>query len=183
MKDRESRRFRVKATYRGKHAIFNVEATTGRKAVAEARRQAKAQEMQFIAVNSVTPVEKTVIGYSTEYGAPLTTLGGAYSPPGTGVIYAGETSKGENMFLSLDEINYHIGTVWERMVVFVPRPDEPPLKAYEQDGRVFLDDGVSGRQELLCRSPMELMLMVYEWSTYAGYCSEDFDVFVENWWE
>ena len=148
--------------------IFDVEATTGSKAVAEARHQAKACGMQFIQINSVTPAEKTVIRYSSEYGAPLTTLGGSYSPPDTGIIYSGEASIGEQEMLSLDEINDRIGTVWGRMVVLVPKPDEPPLKAYEQGGRVFLDDGVSGRQELLWRSPMELVSMApRNWATGA----------------
>ena len=65
----------------------------------------------------------------------------------------------------------------------VPSPHEGLLKAYGQDGRVFLDDEVSGRLELLCRSPMELMLMVYEWATHIGYSSDDFDVLVETCWE
>ena len=68
-------------------------------------------------------------------------------------------------------------------MVFVPRPDDSPLRAYEQDGRVFLDDGVSGRQELVARTPMELVMMLYEWATYVGYCSEDFDDFVDQCWE
>ena len=63
-----------------------------------------------------------------------------------------------------------------------PQAGESPLKAYDQDGRVFLDDGVSGRQELLAWTPMELMMMLYEWATYVGYCSDDFDVFVQDCW-
>ena len=82
----------------------------------------------------------------------------------------------------MGEINGRIENVWERMHVFVPKPDESPLKAHEQDGRCFLDDGLSGRQELLGRSPVELMLMMYEWATYAGYFSDDFNEFVENCW-
>ena len=163
--------------------IFKVEATTGSKAVAEARRQARVRGMQFIMVNSVTPVEKTVIKYSSEYGTPLTTPGGSDVSQDTGAIYAGEVSMGEQELLSLDEINDRIETVWERMVVFVPRPDDPPLKAYEQDGRVFLDDGISGRQELLSQTPTELMLMLYDWASYVGYYSDDFDVFVDECWE
>ena len=183
MKGHEPRRFRVIATYRRNSVVFIVEATTGTKAVAEARRQAKTRGMKFIMVNSVKPVEQTVIRYSPEYGAPLTALGDPYIPSDIGVSYAGEAPCGEVGLLSLDEINDRIGNMWERMLVFVPRPDASPLKAYEQDGRFFLDDGSSGRQELLSRSPMELALMIYEWATYSGYCSDDFDVFVENCWE
>ena len=183
MKGHESRRFRVIATYQRNRVVFNVEATTGTKAVAEARRQAKTRGMKFIMVNSVRPVEQTVISHSAEFGAPLTSLGGSYIPPDTGVSYAGEPSCGRVGFLSLDEINDRIGKVWEHMQVFVPRPDESPLKAYELEGRFFLDDGLSGRQELLSRSSVELVLMIYEWATYTGYCSDDFDVFVENCWE
>lgn len=183
MKDRDSRHFRVKATIRGMHVIFKVEATTGSKAVAEARRQARDRGMEFIMVNSVTPVEKTVISYSSEYGAPLTTLGGSDISPDIGAIFAGEIPKRGPDFLSLDEINNRIETVWERMVVFTPRPDDPPLKAYGLDGRVFLDDGINGRQELSSHTLIELMMMLYDWATYVGYYSDDFDVFVDECWE
>ena len=176
--------YKVGATYRGNHVVFTVEASTGPKAVAEARRQAKAQGMQFITVNYVRPVEQTIIRHGTEYGAPLTALGGTYNPSDTGIIHAGETTAGEGeSVMSVDDINRRIRDVWERMVLFVPRPDGSPLKAYEQDGRIFLDDGESGRQELVARTPMELVMMLYEWATYAGYCSEDFDDFVDQCWE
>ena len=56
------------------------------------------------------------------------------------------------------------------------------LKAYEQGGRLFLDDGVSARQELLSRSPIDLVMMLYEWVTYAGDFSGDFEDFVQNCW-
>ena len=161
---------------------FTAEATTGSKAAAEARRQAKAQGMQSIMVSYVKPVEQTIFRYDPDYGAPLTTLGGSCNPLDMGTMYAGETPGIEETTLSVDEINKRIREVWERMVVFLPRPDEPPLKAYEQDGRVFLDDGVNGRQELLTRSPLELVMMLYEWATYVGYCSDDFDDFVEICW-
>ena len=183
MKHQEIHLYRVGATYRGKSVVFTAEATTGSKAVAEARRQAKAQGMQFITVNYVRSVEQTIIRYGTDYGAPLTALGGTYNPSDTGIIHAGETTVGEGEALSVGEINDRIRKVWEQMIVFVPRPEESPLKAYEQDGRVFLDDGVSGRQELLARTPMELVMMLYEWVTYVGYCSEDFDDFVDQCWE
>ena len=80
MKHQEIYLYRVGATYRGKSVVFTAEATTGAKAVAEARRQAKAQGMQFITVNYVRPVGQTIIRYGTEYGAPLTALGGHTIP-------------------------------------------------------------------------------------------------------
>ena len=182
MENQEPRKYKVTATHRRKRVIFTVEATTGSKTVAEARRQAKAQGVKFMVVNSIEPAEGTTIRYAADYGAPLTALGGTYDPSATGAIYAGETPHAEDVTLSLEEINVRIRDVWERMVVFIPRPDEPPLKAYEQDGRVFLDDGVSGRQELFSGSPMELVMMLYDWATYVGYCSEDFDAFVGQCW-
>ena len=139
--------------------------------------------MQFILVNYVRPRERTVIRYSTDYGAPLTALGGITDPQYAGNMHAGKFPQAKETTLSLAEINSRIRDVWNRMVVFAPRPDEPPLKAYEQDGRVFLDDGVSGRQELLERAPMELVMMLYEWATYVGYSSDDFDDFAEQCWE
>ena len=182
MSNQEISKYKVGATYRGKSIVFTVEATTGTKAVAEARRQAKTQGMQSIMVSCVKPVERTIFRYGPDYGAPLTTLGGSCNPPDMGAMHAGETPGIEETTLSVDEINNRIRDVWERMVVFIPRPDEPPLKAYEQDGRAFLDDGVNGRQELLTRSPLELVMMLYEWATYVGYCSDDFDDFVEICW-
>ena len=183
MKNQENRRYRVVATYRGEHVAFTVEATTGSKAVAEARRQAKAKGMQFIMVDWVKPVERTVVKSGTGYGPPLAALGGTYNPLETGFMYAGEAPGTEETTLCLEEINNRIRDVWERMVVFVPRPDEPPLKAYGLDGRVFLDDGASGRQELLERTPKELAMVLYDWATYVGYCSEDFDDFVDQCWQ
>ena len=182
MNNRETRQYRVGATYQGEQVVFTVEATSGTKAVAEARQQARTQSMKFIMVNYVKPAERTIVRYGTDHGPPLTALGGTCNLPGTEAIYAGETHQVEELTLSVGEINDHIRNVWNRMVVFVPRPEEPLLKAYEQDGSVFLDDGVSGRQELLSRSPMELVMMLYEWATYVGYCSDDFGVFVENCW-
>ena len=43
MKDQDVRLYKVGATYRGEHVVFDAEATTGSKAVAEARRQARAR--------------------------------------------------------------------------------------------------------------------------------------------
>lgn len=183
MKNQENRRYKVAATYRGEHVAFTVEATTGSKAVAEARRQARAKGIHFITVNWVKPVDRTVVKYDTGYGPPLAALGGTYNPLETGFIHAGETPTPQETPLALEEINGRIRDVWERMVVFAPRPNDPPLKAYDLDGRVFLDDGVSGRQELLERTPMELVMMLYDWVTYVGYCSEDFDDFVDQCWQ
>ena len=182
MKNQGVRMYRVGATYRGERVVFTVEATTGPKAAAEARRQARAQGMQSITVNYVKPVERTIFRYSPDCGPPLTALGDSHNPPDIGAVHAGETPNVQGTKLSVDEINDRIRDVWERMVVFVPRPDEPPLKAYQQDGRVFLDDGVNGRQELLNRSPMELVTMMYEWATYVGYSSDDFEDFVDICW-
>ena len=33
------------------------------------------------------------------------------------------------------------------------------------------------------RTPMDLMMMLYDWATYVGYSSEDFYDFVEQCWE
>ena len=174
--------YRVGTTYRGERVVFTVEATTGPKAAAEARRQARAQGMQPITVNYVRPVERTIFRYSPDCGAPLTALGDSCNLLYEGAVHAGETPGVPGTKLSVDEIKDRIRDVWERMVVFVPRPDEPPLKAYRQDGRVFLDDGINGRQELLDQSPMELVTMLYEWATYVGYSSDDFEDFVEICW-
>ena len=133
----------------------------------------------FSLVNYVRPMERTVIRYSTDYGAPLTALGGTSDLSDTVAMPAGELPATGETLPTVAEVNSRIGDMWAKMVTFVPRPEESPLKAYEQDGRVFLDDGVSGRQELLARTPMELMMM-YEWATYVGHCSDDF---VEQCWE
>ena len=182
MKKLETRQYQVGATFQGEQVVFKVEATSGTKAVHEARRLARTQGMRFISVQYVKPKERTIVRYGMDYAPPLIALGGTCQFAGTEEIHAGETHKVEETTLSVGEINDHIGNVWNQMVVFSPRPEEPPLKAYEQDGHIFLDDGVSGRQELLMRTPMELIMMLYDWATYTGYCSDDFDVFVENCW-
>ena len=176
-------RYRVSATHQGESVVFNVEATTGTKAVAEARRQARLQGMKFIMVNQVTPVEPTIFRYDADSEDPLTARGGAnYNPPDTGALYAGKEPGTQLTTLSLNEITDRIQTVWDRMVVFTPRPDVSPLRAYEQNGRVYLDDGISGRLELLERTSLELVMVLYEWATYTGYSSEDFGEFVQQCW-
>ena len=182
MTNRQNRRYRVGATYQGKPVVFNVVATTGPKAVAEARHQARTKGMKFIVVNYVNPVQQTIIMHGMDYGAPLTAMGGPCNISETESMYAGESSNVNTRTISVGEINDFIRRLWEWLVVFVPKPDAPPLKAYEQGGRVFLDDGVNSRQELLSRSPIDLVIMLYEWVTYTGYFSGDFEDFVQNYW-
>ncbi len=172
-------RYRVQATHRRRSIEFTVKAPDSKKAVAQARRMGKACGMNRILVHRVTELDDAIIEYTSFYGAPLIALGGeAGKPPSR----AGNSLPTGIPSLSVKELNTKIGDVWDRLVVFTPKPDHVQLKAYELDGRVFLDDGVSGRQELCERSSFELAMLLYEWITFAGYYCDDFSTFVEDYW-
>ncbi len=141
-------RDRVIATYKRSRAGFTVTAPTGKKAVAEARRIAKAQGMGRIQVNRVEMLDDFTITHNPFFDAPLTMLGGNCQETDTGITYAERTFADVVPTLSVTELNAKIENVWNHLVSFTPRPEGPPLKAYELKGRVFIDDGLSGRQEL-----------------------------------
>ena len=124
-------RYRVTATYKGKHLAFTVEADSGHKAQAEARRRAKVLGMNRIFVNQVGPTEKVVIKSTTNHGTPFAALGGERLNTDPGTEVAGGPVTPGMPILSLDEINAKIAAAWDRLVCFAPRPDCPPLKAYE----------------------------------------------------
>ena len=54
-----------------------------------------------------------------------------------------------------------------------------PLRAYEQEGRIFLGDGVHVVAELAERTLEELQEVLYDWAVFAGYTNEDFEDFIE----
>ncbi len=68
------------------------------------------------------------------------------------------------------------------MRLFVSEPQEPPLRVYELGGKIYLDDGANGRSELVSPTQIELAMFLYDWATYTGYCSEDFDDFIQQCW-
>ena len=126
----------------------------------EARRQAKADGKQPIMVNSVHPVtEPADTTCEDTYNFPLTELGGT-TDHSLENIYASNKGPTLQRSLTIEDIKQTIEKMWNNMVVFVPRPEEPPLKAYELDGRAYLDDGTSGRLELLDRTPQELVMVL-----------------------
>ena len=177
--NRKIQQYKVGATANGNPMEFTVEATTGTRAVAEARRQAKKDGLQRITVNYVRPIRESDYEDRTDYTTSPDQLGGPHASTGITILQADELPNNKTPSLSLEEINRRIKEMWGRMVVFTPIPEEPPLKAYEQAGHIFLDDGLSGRAQLESLAPMELAMMFYEWATYTGYCSEDFDNFLE----
>ena len=181
-KETELNRYKIVATYKGEQLTFKATATNGRKAVVEARRIAKERGMKRIFVNSVRELDKVTIEYTPFHEAPLTAPGGTCDNLEWGQVYAGVTLPAELPTLTVNETNEKIESAWNHLICFTPRPDQSPLKAYELDGKVFVDDGVSGRQELYERSLPELAMLVYEWSIYAGYYSDDFEVFVKESW-
>ena len=175
-------RYKIIATYKGERVTFKAIAANGRQAVAEARRIAKERGMKRIFVNSVKKLDNVTIQYTPFHEAPLNALGGTCDNIDWSEIYSGMTPPTEVPTLSVDEVNEKIENAWKLLVCFAPRPDQSPLKAYELGGKVFVDDGVSGRQELYEHSLPELAILVYEWSIYAGYYSDDFEVFVKESW-
>lgn len=175
-------RYRVVATYKQNRVGFTVTASTSRKAVAEARSISKAQGMSRIQVNYVKKLDDFVIVYHPFFDAPLTMLGGVCQDVDKEITYAERTSSDVVPTFSLAELNAKIENVWNHLVSFTPRPDRPPLRAYKLNGRIFVDDGFSGRQELYNRSPFELAMLLYDWVTYAGYYSDDFEQFVKESW-
>ena len=178
----ETHTFRVGATAKGRRLEFTVTATTGTKAVAEARLKAKAQGIPRIMVNYVRPVNDLVFTYAPDYEDAPTEMGGTYNPADFQPLHAGQTPSSEVPTLSFEETPKLIKTMWERLVVFVPKPEVPPLIAYQQGDRLFLDDGISGRVEISNSSIMDLVMLFYDWVTYTGWCSEDFDDFLEMCW-
>ena len=72
-------------------------------------------------------------------------------------------------FLSVSEMNSEIQLVL----------GEVPLKAYEKDRHIILDDGVNepaGADDL---TAIELIELLYDWAVFAGYTNEDFEDFLE----
>ena len=55
--------------------------------------------------------------------------------------------------------------------------------SFASAGAGFRNKQACGGRELVERTPMELVMMLYDWATYVGYSSEDFDDFVEQCWE
>ena len=174
--------YKVVATYGRARVVFVVEAKNGRQATAKARHEAKGQGMNRILVNSVREFDEVVIEFAPLHEAPLTALGGTCDVVDWSTVYAGMARPHGVPVLSVDQINARIEEVRSRFVFFVPKPERSPLIAYELVGRVFIDDGVSGRQELYERSPFELAFLLYEWSVYVGCYSDEFDQFVEEIW-
>ena len=174
--------YSVSYTYRGRKMQFRVDAASGAAAVTEVRRLAKAQGMNRIFVNQVRQLAKIVVEYKPTFATPLTELGGNDLNLNQYRNQAGASRPIDGLCMYIAEINAKIESVWANFAGFVSIPDSPPLKAYELGGRMFLDDGVSGRQELFDRSPFEVALLMYEWATYTGYICDDLDVFVEDYW-
>ena len=178
----ETRQYRVEVTYNGERLVFRVTASGGPQAVKEARQLAKKHGMQRIMVNLVQPIEMVTFKYEADYAPPLLTLGGTATSFEATNAHAVDEDLTAETTLSADDVRRIIKHVWERMVVFVPKPHEPPLIAYELDGRVYLDDGISGRLELIAPTQIETVMLLYDWATYAGYCSEDYDEFIQQCW-
>ena len=175
-------RYKIGATQKGLSVEFTVQARNGRKAVVEARRIAKAQGTGRILVNYVRRLDKVTYEYAPFYDAPLATMGGPCHELDLATVFAGMVQPSTVPVLSVNELNAKIERVWDHLVCFVPRPDRSPLKAYGLDGRIFLDDGVSGRQELYQRSSCELAILLYDWLTYVGYYCDDFEQFTKELW-
>ncbi len=70
--------------------------------------------------------------------------------------------------LSLAEISAEI----ERVLGIVP------LKAYEENGSIFLSDGISAPAEVEDRTLIGLMELFYDWAVFVGYTNEDFEDFL-----
>lgn len=181
-KESELCRYRITASHKGQRVKFVVEARNGTKAVAKVRQQAKAVGMSRILVNSVRPLRELVIRHTTCFGAPLAVMGGESPHTDWGEAFAGGSLGTGLPFMALHEINAKIEEVWERLVCFKSVPSRPPLRAYQLGGRVFLDDGCSGRQELLEGTPMELAMLLCDWVIYAGYYCGEFEDFVADLW-
>ena len=178
----ELQRYRITFTYKGRRLGFTVEARDGTKAEAEARRRSKALGMNRVLCNSVRSLDKFVFKSTTNYGAPLEVLGGDSPNTNWANEFAGIAATSGMPVLSLHEINGKIAAAWDHLVCFKATPNNPPLIAYELGGRMFLDDGCSGRQELRDRSLFEVVMWLYEWMTYAGYTSNNFEDFIEECW-
>ena len=174
--------YRIAATYRRERLTFKITADNGSQAVAEARRIARERGMKRIFVNSVRMLDKVSIQYTPSHQAPLNAPGGTCDNMDWSQIYSGITRTEETQTLSVHQVNEKIENAWKLLVCFAPRTDQSPLKAYELGGRVFVDDGMSGRQELYERSLPELAMLIYEWLIYAGYYSDDFEVFIKESW-
>ena len=174
--------YKVIATYGLTRVVFVVEAKNGRQATVQARREAKASGMNRILVNSVKKLDEVVVEFAPLHEAPLSALGGTCDNTDWSTVYAGMARPRGVPALSVGQLNAKIEDVWGRFVFFTSKSDRPPLKAYELRGRFFLDDGVSGRQEIYERSLFELAMLLYEWSVYVGCYSDEFDQFVEEVW-
>ena len=178
----ETHTFRVGVTTKGRRLEFMVKATTGTKAVSEARLKAKDEGIPRIIVNYVRPVNDTVFRYVPDYEDAPTELGGTYNPTDFQSLHAGQTPSSEVPTISLEETKKLIKIMWERLVVFVPKQELPPLIAYQQGDLLFLDDGISGRVEVSNSSIIDLVILFFDWATYTGWCSEDFDDFLGMCW-
>ena len=180
--EREVARFRVEVACKDEVLRFHVEAHNGTKAVAEVRRLARDRGMNRIFVKQVQKLVRVEVEYKPCYGASLVALGGECLNIDWGTVQAGASVPTGITPLSVSEMNARIQAVWGNLPRFAPIPDSASLKVYELDGRVFLDDGVSGRQQLFHCSLFELGMLLYEWLTYVGYVCDEFDAFVEYYW-
>ena len=79
----ERHRYRVGTTANGHRVEFTVEATTGEKAVAEARRQARKDGLQRITVNYVSVIPDTDNEDNPDYTVSQEQQGGPYSSTGS----------------------------------------------------------------------------------------------------
>lgn len=56
---------------------------------------------------------------------------------------------------------------------------EVPLKAYEENGRIFLGDGVNNPAQVEDPTQIGVIELLYEWAVFTGYTNEDFEDFLE----
>lgn len=54
-----------------------------------------------------------------------------------------------------------------------------PLKAYEENGRIFLSDGVNEAAEIDDLSLIGVTELLYDWAVFTGYTNEDLESFLE----
>lgn len=74
------------------------------------------------------------------------------------------------MLLSLHEINAEI----KRLL------GDVPLKAHEDNGRIYLADGETNPAEVDDRSLTGVAELLYDWAVFVGETSETFEDFLES---
>ena len=169
--------FQVNTTHHGRPFTIRVTAPNSKKAVAQARLEARRQGMERIMVRRVDETPRRSIQHQAEYGDALMEMGG---PAGDPAPQAGAAQTLPP--LTLPEVREMIGQMWDRTISFAPRDDRCPLVATETGSRIFLQDGASPRAELMERSRMELMVTLYEWAVHVGLTSNDLEEFLEECW-